>query len=74
LRKAEFNFSRHDLDKLGKTVATYSSPSIFEALENTIELYQELSDRLYPEAISRNTEIKAKTLDYLQKIKKEKLG
>jgi predicted nucleotidyltransferase len=74
LRKVEFNFQNDDLNKLVGTVPAYATESIFDSLDNTINLYRELRDLLYPSTIQRRTQTENKTLDYLDGIKKLKLG
>ena len=73
LRKVEINFDRDDLGKLIGTVPIYTSQSIFESLDNTISLYRELRESLFPLTIHLRTETERKTLDYLIGIKKRKL-
>jgi len=74
LRKVEMNFDRNDLEKLIATVPSYTSDSIFESLDNTIALYRELRDTLYPLTIQLRTQAEKKTLDYLEGVKKKRLG
>jgi predicted nucleotidyltransferase len=74
LRKVEFNFEKDDLNKLVGTVPAYTTESIFDSLDNTIKLYRELRDLLYPSTIQRRTQTENKTLDYLDGIKRMKLS
>ncbi|WP_225586939.1 nucleotidyltransferase domain-containing protein [Algoriphagus sp. Y33] len=74
LRKVEFNFNNDDLSKLVGTIPAYNTQSIFDSLDNTIKLYCELRDILYPSTIQRRTQTETKTLDYLDRIKRMKLS
>jgi predicted nucleotidyltransferase len=74
LRKVEFNFEFEDLNKLVGTVPTYTTQSIFDSLDNTIKLYRELREILYPAGVQLRTQAEQKTLDYLNGVKRIKLG
>lgn len=74
LRKVEVNFKHDDINKLTSTVPAYNPPSIFASLDSTINLYQELRQTLYPSAIERQTNTEIKVLDYLESVKKKRVG
>jgi hypothetical protein len=74
LRKVEFNFESDDLSKLIITVPTYTTESIFNSLDNTIKLYRELRELSYPPAVQLQIQTEQKTLGYLEKIRRMKLG
>ncbi|HNP77773.1 MAG: aminoglycoside 6-adenylyltransferase [Cyclobacteriaceae bacterium] len=73
LRKAEFNFGKEDMHKLVGTVPAYTTQSIFNALDNTIKLYRELR-ALYPTTVQLRTHAEKKTIEYLESVKRMKLG
>lgn len=74
LRKVEMNFNKTDIDKLVGTVPSYTTESLFSALDNTVSLYLELRQRIFPASIKLRTDTQQKTLEYLQQIKKLRLG
>lgn len=74
LRKVEFNFEPDDLKKLVGTVPAYTTASIFDSLDNTIKLYRELREIVYPPTVVRRTNTENKTMDYLAWVKSMKLG
>lgn len=74
LRKVEMNFSKSDLDKLVSTVPSYKTDSLFLALDNTINLYLELQQTIFPATIKLRTNAKEKTLVYFHEIKRVRLG
>ena len=74
LRKIEFNFENDDLNKLVGTVPIYTTESIFDSLDNTIKLYQELRDILYPSTVQLRTQTEKKTLHYFDTVKRMKLA
>jgi predicted nucleotidyltransferase len=69
LRKVEFNFNKHDLATLADTVPKYERDSIYDALYNTIRLYQELRKDLFPPRILLRTETERKTLQFLDDVR-----
>lgn len=73
LRKVEFSFPASDIDKLAATVPAYTTGDIFVALENTVSLYRDLRDRLFPESVRINREAERIVTDYFHEIKKRKL-
>lgn len=74
LRKVEMNFNQIDIGKLVSTVPSYESNSLFTALDNTISLFLELRERLFPATIILRVDTQERTLEYLREIKRLKLG
>lgn len=74
LRKVEVNFPKTDLEKLKRTVPTYSTKSLFDSLENIIDVYIELRQTIFPSTIKLRTETEKRTLEYLKEIRKLRLG
>ncbi len=68
LRKVEFNFDHADLNDLKNTIPVYNRESIICATQKIIQLYEELSKRLFPEAIICSQELKEKSNEYLKKV------
>jgi predicted nucleotidyltransferase len=74
LRKVEFTLENQDLSKLTATIPSYTTESIFAALDSAITLYQELRRVLYPSSIQQHTLTERKTLHYLDEVKNDKLA
>ncbi|WP_157494259.1 aminoglycoside 6-adenylyltransferase [Fulvivirga imtechensis] len=74
LRKVEINFPKSDLDKLVTTVPAYKMESIFDSLENTVSLYIELRQIIFPSTIKLRTQTELRTLEYLKEIRQLRLG
>jgi predicted nucleotidyltransferase len=72
-RKVEFNFEASDLKKLIATVPAYSAKAIFEALENTVSLYQAVRQEVYPSSIQLKSKTEIRAVDYLAEIKRVRL-
>jgi predicted nucleotidyltransferase len=70
LRRVEKILSGPDLEKLKSTIAKYELTSIFESLNNAINIYRELRRDLYPSDIKLKTEAEKKCIEYLRQIKK----
>jgi hypothetical protein len=73
-RKVEFNFEANDLKQLIATVPSYSAKTIFEALENTVNLYQKVRQSVYPQTVQLKTKTEVRVLDYLAEVKKLRLS
>jgi predicted nucleotidyltransferase len=73
-RKVEFNFEASDLKLLIATAPAYSAKAIFEALENTVSLYQKVRKSVYPQTVQLKTKTEARALDYLAEVKMVRLG
>ncbi len=69
VRKVEFNFPESDQKLLLSTLSDYSRLSIIQALDNLIQLYNDLSHLVFPDDVNFNKLTKIKTLEYYQKIK-----
>jgi predicted nucleotidyltransferase len=74
LRKVEVNFPKSDLDKLKSTVPTYTIESLFDSLKNTIDIYTEVRQTIFPSTIKLRTETERRTLEYLREVRKLRLG
>ena len=74
LRKVEFNFNKHDLARLVNTVSEYEKNSIYDALYNTIRLYQELRQDLFPPGILLRTVTEKKALQFLNEVRSRRPG
>jgi predicted nucleotidyltransferase len=69
LRRVEFNFNKQDLAGLVDTVPRYDRVSIFNALYNTISLYQGLRRSVFPRGIQFQRETENKTLRFLNDVR-----
>lgn len=74
LRKVEMNYPKADLEKLVSTVPSYNTDSLFTSLDNTVNLYLELRQQIFPTTINLRTAAQEKILQYLQEIKSLKQG
>jgi len=73
LRKVETKLQKDDFQALKSTVASYDKASIFEALDNSIALYRSLRNHLFGDGVQLQKAAEEKVMDYLAKVKKEKL-
>ncbi len=74
LRKVEANFPTSDLEKLKATVPAYETASLFNALTNMIDIYIGLRQAIFPPTIKRRTQTESRTLEYLEEVRKLRLG
>lgn len=74
LRKVEVNFPKSDIEKLKTTVPIYTTESLFNSLKNTIDIYIELRETIYPSTIKLRTETEKRTLEYLKEVRELRLG
>ncbi|RYF86195.1 MAG: nucleotidyltransferase domain-containing protein [Chitinophagaceae bacterium] len=74
LRKVETRLSREDLEALKSTVASYSVPSLFAALDNSIVLYRSLRQLLFTGEVELRQQAEEKVIAYLNDVKRKRLG
>jgi predicted nucleotidyltransferase len=68
VRRVEKKLSKTDLEKLKSTVAKYDVTSIYESLNNIINIYRTLRKDLYPQDIKLKTEMEKRSIEYFGKI------
>lgn len=68
VRKVEINFPESDFDLLKQTIADYDARSIIIALKNIINIYLDLSSKLFSKTITTKNSSKKRSLEYLNKI------
>lgn len=72
VRKAETQLDDSDLEALKLTLAEYNRISLIRALESSINLYQDLREKLYDTGITPQTKTEKRVMILLNEIKQSK--
>ena len=66
VRKVETQLSAKDFEQLQATLPSYSRASLFESLQNTVNLYRHLRTALFSSRVMLQTETEEKVMAYFQ--------
>ncbi|HYF03511.1 MAG TPA: aminoglycoside 6-adenylyltransferase [Patescibacteria group bacterium] len=71
VRRVETQLQREDFEKLKGTIANYDRVSLVRTLENSIELYKELREKLFDRNVNLQGETENRVMEFLKEIKEK---